>query len=247
MLKTEGQNWIRNLKTRWISFYLTGTLAIALGIALLLSVTGFYLLHLPAWIFAVIFTIVAAILLSSKPVWRTTDFDVSRFLNNRYPELEESADLLLQNETELSMLQQLQRNKIENIIPNLAQPKEPVKRLYFGLGILVVALIISFGITKIPQISKTDSITEETQKPVPAIKENIPAEISTFSATIIPPAYTRKAERKQKQFSIAAETGATVNWKIETNIGIKKLKLIFSDNEIAPLKSFKCRAYAMDL
>nr|WP_315419025.1 DUF4175 family protein [uncultured Pedobacter sp.] len=237
MLKTEGRNWIRNLRIRWVSFYLIGTLAIALGIALLLSVTGFYLLHLPAWIFAFIFTIIAAILLLSKPVWRTTDSDVSRFLNNRYSELEESADLLLQNETGLSMLQQLQRIKIENIVPNLSQPKEPVKRLYFGLTILVLALLISFGITKIPQINKTDFVTWETKNQVPAIKENIPAEISTFSATIIPPAYTGKGERKQKQFSIAAETGATVNWKIETNIGIKKLTLIFNDNEIAPLKA----------
>lgn len=237
MLKTEGQTWIRNLRKRWISFYLIGTLSIALGIAILLSVTGFYLLHLPVWIFGIIFTIFAAILLFSKPVWKTTDSDVSRFLNNRYPELEESADLLLQNETELSMLQQLQRNKIENIISNLAQPKELAKRLYFGLAILFVALIISFGITKIPQISKTNFFTKETQKPVPAIKENIPVEISTFSATIIPPAYTGKGKRKQKQFAIAAETGATVNWKIETNIGIKKLKLIFNDNEIASLKA----------
>jgi hypothetical protein len=237
MLKTEGLNWIRKLRTRWISFYLIGTIAIALGITLLLSVAGFYLLHLPVWIFAFIFTIVAAILLFSKAVWKTTDSDVSRFLNNRYPELEESADLLLQNETELSMLQQLQRNKIENIIPNLAKPKEPVKRLYFGLAILVLALIISFGITKIPQISKTASVTEGTKNPAPALKENIPAEISAFNATIIPPDYTGKGERKQKQFTIAAETGAKINWKIETNIGIKKLKLIFNDNEIASLKA----------
>jgi len=237
MLKTEGQNWIRSLKIRWISFYLISTIAIALAIALLLSVTGFYLLHFPAWIFAAIFPLLLAILLFSKPVWKTTDLDVSRFVNNHYPELEESADLLLQNETALSMLQQLQRNKIENIIPNLAQPKEPLKRLYFGLAILAVALLISFGITKIPQISKTDSIIQKNKNQVPTIKENIPAEISAFSATIIPPAYTGKGERKQKQFTIAAETGATVNWKIETNIGIKKLKLIFNDNESISLKA----------
>ncbi|RBQ03056.1 DUF4175 family protein [Pedobacter miscanthi] len=237
MLKTEGKNWIRRLKIRWISFYLIGTIATALAITLLLSVTGFYLLHAPIWIFAIIFPLALAILLFSKPVWKTTDLDVSRFVNNHYPELEESADLLLQNETELSMLQQLQRNKIENIILRLSQPKEPAKKLYFGLTILLVALLISFGISKIPQIKKTDLSSPEAKTSVPLIKENIPAEISDFSATIIPPAYTRKAERKQKQFTINAETGATVNWKIETNIAIKKLKLIFNDNETLSLKA----------
>ncbi|GAA4198805.1 hypothetical protein GCM10022289_08130 [Pedobacter jeongneungensis] len=237
MLKTEGQNWIRRLKIRWISFYLIGTIATALAIALVLSVTGFYLLHAPIWIFAIIFPLALAILLFSKPVWKTTDLDVSRFVNNHYPELEESADLLLQNDAELSMLQQLQRNKIENIILSLPQPKEPVKKLYFGLTIFLVALLISFGISKIPQIKKTDLSSPEANTSVPLIKENIPAEISDFSATIIPPAYTRKAERKQKQFTINAETGATVNWKIETNIAIKKLKLIFNDNETSSLKA----------
>ncbi|MGN7990257.1 DUF4175 family protein [Pedobacter sp. 22226] len=237
MLKTEGQNWIRRLKIRWISFYLIGTIATALAIALLLSVTGFYLLHAPIWIFTIIFPLALAILLFSKPVWKTTDLDVSRFANNHYPELEESADLLLQNETELSMLQQLQRNKIERVIPNLQQPKEPAKKLYFGLAILLLALIISFGFSKIAQTKKTDLSSPEVKTLIPLIKENIPAEISDFSATIIPPAYTRKAERKQKQFTINAETGATVNWKIETNIAIKKLKLIFNDNEISSLKA----------
>lgn len=237
MLKTEGQNWIRRLKIKWISFYLIGIIATALAIALLLSVTGFYLLHAPIWIFAIIFPLALAILLFSKPIWKTKDLDVSRFVNNHYPELEESADLLLQNEAELSMLQQLQRNKIENIILRLPQPKEPVKKLYFGLTILLVALLICFGISKIPQIKKTDLSSPEAKTSVSLIKENIPAEISDFSATIIPPAYTRKAERKQKQFTINAETGATVNWKIETNITIKKLKLIFNDNETSSLKA----------
>ncbi|WP_293304582.1 DUF4175 family protein, partial [Pedobacter sp. UBA5917] len=237
MLKTEGQNWIRNLRIRWIGFYLVGNIATALAITLLLSTTGFYLLHFPIWIFAVIFPLVLAILLFSKPVWKTTDLDVSRFVNNHYPELEESADLLLQNEAELSMLQQLQRNKIENIILSLPQSKEPVKKLYFGLTILLVSLLISFGISKIPQINKIDLSSPEAKNSVPLIKENIPAEISDFSAIIVPPAYTGKAERKQKQFTINAETGAIINWKIETNIAIKKLKLIFNDNEISTLKA----------
>ena len=236
MLKAEGQNWISNLRKKWISFYLISTVAIALAIALLLSVIGVYLLHFSPWLLAVIFPVILGIFLLIKPIWKTTDQDVSRFVNNQYPELEESADLLLQNQAELSMLQQLQRSKIENIIPNLSQPKEPVKKLYLALVLLLAALLISFGITKIPQAKKDGLSIQESKTSVPKIKENIPAEISDFSATIIPPAYTGKGERKQKQFTIAAETGARINWKIETNIGIKKLKIIFNDSEIAPLK-----------
>jgi hypothetical protein len=236
MLKAEGQNWIRNLRIKWVSFYLISTFAIALAIALVLSAIGVYLLNFSPWLFAVAFPVILGIFLFIKPIWKTTDLDVSRFVNNQYPELEESADLLLQSQVELSMLQQLQRSKIENILPNLPQPKEPVKKLYLGFAILLLAVLISFGISKIPQADKTDLATQETKTSAPVIKENIPAEISDFSATIIPPAYTGKGERKQKQFTITAETGAKIDWKIATNIGIKKLKLIFNDNEIIPLK-----------
>jgi hypothetical protein len=236
MLKAEGQNWIRNLRIKWITFYLISTVAIALAITLLLLAIAVHLLHFSPWSFAIVFPVILGILLLIKPIWKTTDLDVSRFVNNQYPELEESADLLLQNQVELSMLQQLQRSKIENILPNLPQPKEPVKKLYLGFAILLIALLISFGISKIPQADKTVLATQETKTSAPVIKENIPAEISDFSATIIPPAYTGKGERKQKQFTITAETGAKIDWKIATNIGIKKLKLIFNDNEIIPLK-----------
>ncbi len=236
MLKAEGQNWISNLRKKWISFYLISSFAIALAIALVISVIGVYLLHFSPWLFAIVFPAALAVLLFRKPIWKTTNHDVSRFVNNQYPELEESADLLLQQETELSILQQLQRNKIENILPGLPQPKEPAKKLYLGLGILLAALFISLAISKIPLLKKEPLNFHEKLNQIPAIKENIPAEISDFSATIIPPAYTGKGERKQKQFTITAETGAQINWKIETNIGIKKLKLIFNDNEIVSLK-----------
>ena len=69
----------------------------------------------------------------------------------------------------------------------------------------------------------------------PVIKENILPEISDFRATIIAPAYTGKGTREQKQFMIKAETGAKINWKIETNVAIKKLKIIFNDKEINTL------------
>ncbi|UKT66051.1 phage holin family protein [Pedobacter mucosus] len=236
MLKTEGQNWIYNLRIKWITLYLIRILAITLAIALVLTALFVYGFHLQLWVFAIVFPLLFAIALFIKPIWKSTDKDFSRYVNNKYPELEESADLLLQDPAELSIMQRLQQHRIETIISTLPQPKEPVKRLYIGLAILLAALLMSFGITKIPQIQKTVQSAQTNQADAPAIKENIPAEIADFSATIIPPAYTGKAERKQKQFTIKAETGANVNWKIETNIGIKQLKIIFNDKETVLLK-----------
>ena len=236
MLKTEGQNWIHSLRMKWITLHVIRVFAISLAIALVLAAIAVAFLHFQVLIFAIIFPVVLHIGLFMHPIWKTRDRDFSRYLNNKYPELEESADLLLQNPADLSLLQQLQLARIENRIPEISQPKEPVKKLYIGLAILLAGLLMSFAITKIPQIKTAYQSNASNQASIPAIKENIPAEISDFSATVIPPAYTGKPERRQKQFSIKAETGAKINWEIETNIAIKNLKIIFNDKESVSIK-----------
>lgn len=237
MLKTEGQNWIHKIRTRWITLYLLSVFAISLAVALVVSAILMYAFVISPLILAVIFVVIFAILVLLKPIWRTTSKDFSRYLNNKYPQLEDSADLLIENPINLSLLQQLQRNKIENILSSIPNPKEPTKKLYLGLFTLLAGLIISFGITKIPRIEKDYQFTKTAQNNNLQIKENIPAAISDFSATIIPPAYTGKPERKQKQFSLKTEIGSKIVWKIETNIGIKSLQIIFNDKETVSLKA----------
>lgn len=241
MLKAKGRNWIHSLRTKWITLYLLRIFAFSLAIASVLAALAIFVLHLSPWIFAVIFLLVFGIALLIKPIWKTKDEDFSRYVNNRFPELEESADLLLKNPEELSMLQQLQRDKIENIILSIPQPKEPVKKLYLAIAFLLIGLLMSFGITKIP-VSSESQVVQKEQKPTSTIKENVPIEISGISATIIPPAYTGKPERKQKQLLINAETGAEIIWRIETNLSVKSLKIIFNDKEAVSLKPTNAKA-----
>ena len=236
MLKTEGQNWIHSLRMKWITLHIIRVFAIALAISLVLTAISVSILHLHALIFAIIFPVVLLIGLFINPIWKTRERDFSRYLNNKYPELEESSDLLLQNPADLSTLQQLQLARIENRIPGISKPKEPVKNLYIGLAILLAGLLMSFAISKIPKIQTAYQSDSSNQAFTPVIRENILPEISDFSATVIPPSYTGKPERKQKQFSIKAETGARINWEIETNIAIKNLKIIFNDKESVSLK-----------
>jgi hypothetical protein len=236
MAKTEGQNWINHLRIKWISFYLAGTIAISLSIAMVSTVIPFKLFKLSPWFFVPTFLVVLAILLLIKPIWKITIFDISRYLNNSYPELEESTDLLLKDPEELSMLQALQRDKVENILATIAPPRAPIKKLYTGLAILLTGLAISFAVIKMPQFKDTLPAALKNEGSTPIIKENIPVEIADFRLTIIPPAYTGNAARKQKQFSIKVETGAKIIWKVETNVAIKTLRISYNDKETIALK-----------
>ena len=237
MLKTEGQKWIYDLRMKWIWLHLIRLFVISLSVALLLSAVLIYVLHMPPLVCCIILPLSLIIALLRKPIWKTSEQEFCRYANNKYPELEESADLLIQNPDSLSLLEQLQRSKIEKRITEISSPQEPVKKLYAGLAFLATALIISFAIAKIPKTRENDKSGSQALRPLPAIKENILPEISDFSATIIPPAYTGKPERKQKQFSIKAETGAKLNWKIETNISVERLKITFNDKESVSLKA----------
>lgn len=242
MLKSEGQNWIHQLRARWITLYLLRVFAISLAMALILSAISIYVLNFPAWFFAIIFPAILSISLFIKPIWKITDHDFSRYVNDKYPELEESADLLLLNPGELSMLQKLQLIKVESKIQSIPPSKEPVKKLYTALIVLLASLLMSFGITKIPQMQQVNKSMPSNQTTGTINKEHIPAGVSDFSITISPPAYTNKTERKQKQFSISAEVGAKVSWQIETNIGVKKLKILFNNQELISLKPLNSEA-----
>ncbi|RZL42432.1 MAG: hypothetical protein EOO93_28900, partial [Pedobacter sp.] len=222
MQKTEGLNWIHNLRTKWIIFRLLSIIAISLAITLVLSAIAVNILHLTIWTVPLVFLTVTTIILLINPVWKTSYNDVTRFVNNKYPEVEESADLLLLDDKELPMLQQFQRDKIEAVIPSLQNPKEIKGKIYSAALILIIALISSYGISKIPEIKHNQNQTTKEQSLIPAIKENILPEISDFNLTISPPTYTQKAARKQKTFSIKLEDGAKVNWQIETNIPVEK-------------------------
>lgn len=234
-MPTEGRDWIDHFRIKWITTDLIRTIAVSLSIALILSAVLIYPLHLSPWLFVALFPFICAIGLFLKPIWKITAVDVSRYMNNNYPELEESAELLLKNPAELSQLQQLQSAKIERLLPSLTLSKTPTNKLYASLLILLSALLMSFAIAKIPSIGENNAFVQEKKHGIP-VKEEIPAEIKDFSVTIYPPPYTKKAVRKQEQFTITAETGAKVAWQIETTLPIKKMRLIFNDREIFLLK-----------
>jgi hypothetical protein len=237
MLKTEGKIWINNIRQKWVAFQLLQVIAITIAISLVIGISLAYFFNFSVWFSLAIFLVLISIYLFIKPVWKTSDQDISRYVNNLFPELEESAELFLKPDEELTLLQKLQADKISKLIPSLQSPKEPAKRLFKGLGFLLAALLLSLLIYQLPAIKSKISQQNISAPASHSIKENIPVEISSFNATIIPPGYTGNSERNQKQFSLRVESGAKVNWQIETNVEIKKLKIIFNDKEIGFLKA----------
>jgi hypothetical protein len=236
-MKAEGKNWIDNLRTKWIIAHLISAIVISFSITLVLSVMLVHLLNDSSWWSIPIFFTILIIIFWARPSWKITLKEVSRYVNDQYPQLEESAALLLQDRNELTGLQQLQQDKIQNILLTLPQPKKPIKRIYASLAVLVGAIVLSFLLSKIPLLIKFGLQEQQTAHRGPKTAENIPVTVADFEVSVVPPAYTGKSGRKQEQFSILAESGATVRWNIETNVPVKKFRLLFNDQEVITLKA----------
>lgn len=224
MQNAKGKKWIKHFRVKLLILYFLKTALFSLAFGILVMPFAVYLSII---VFLMIF--VGTIIF--RPTWRVSPFEVSNYLNAKFPELEESAALFFRPVQELSLLEKFQVEKINSIFPIENSLKEPLKKIWLSLVLLVIALVVNHFLLFSQPMAKPSSIISSKNR----IKEHVLPEITQFNLKIIPPAYTRKAARLQKQFAMKVEAGASVFWSIKTNITVKKLQLIFNDKETIEL------------
>jgi hypothetical protein len=237
MLKTEGKNWIADFKVKLILLYGLQILCISLAIAFLFVVFAHYFKLNPTLSFSIVFIMALLVGFLVKRVFQIKNTTTAKYLDEHFPQLEESASLLLKPSSELSLLEQLQINKIVDFFPLEKGFKKPINKLFLSLLALIFAIGIVLIIDRYALIStyKSEAMLQGSSSTLP--KENIPAEIESINIKIAPPSYTARAPRSQSRFTIKAETGAKVTWLVNSNVAVKKLNLIFNNTEVVALKA----------
>jgi hypothetical protein len=238
MAKQGGIYKIRSIRNWYIGYQVAADVLFAAAIAIALGAVLFYMLSYSMLFAIVIFSIVVALLMMWHRSWKVNESLISNFLDQHYPELEESSNLVLKPQEELNLLERLQLSKIEaelNHIP--VQQKQFLKPFIWAGSALVSVVFLSLILGKVVSGDLLNHHSINSHKPgttaIPA--EKILPQISAVEVTISPPAYTGKAKRKQDKFTIDTEDGAIVAWQIST-IAVKKLSLIFNDKETIVLK-----------
>lgn len=234
MLNAEGKNWVHQFRRKWIALYFAQVtlLSLAMAIIILTICEILFPFEFKIWHLLASFSVLFIGFLIFKPIWKITDHAAAKYLNANFPQLEESVDLYLKPETELSTLEKLQVQKITQHLPIRGSLHKAWRK--FWLCILVLLVIIG-GAYLIEKFYWYESIAEGhhlTKNDDLVKKETILPQIDDFQVEIIPPIYTRKAARSQKTFAIKAEVGADVEWKISTNIAVQKLRLVFNDKAV---------------
>lgn len=239
MEENKGHSYIRMLRTQWLSYALLSNLFIAISVsAFFISVLRLFTLISFLWAIPVTFILFGIMILWSG-ILKTRGKDVARLLNQSYPTLEESSELLIKPPASLNLLERLQVEKIEKELSQISTTKLFRARFRRAGLILIAGLILAFGIGQLDSFSqKTENADRRnnttTQKVTP---DRILPGIKSVELRINPPAYTRKPARNQSQFSVSAEEGAALNWQIRTNQTVESIKLIFNDKEIIPLRA----------
>ncbi|MGY3212650.1 DUF4175 family protein [Mucilaginibacter sp. HD30] len=239
-----GADIIKSLKQKWIGYQLLADALLAIAIALaagnawfLINKIRFLFLPQPWWLVP-LFIISFAIITFARRSWRITTASLTAFLDQTYPRLQESAELILRSPADLTLLQKLQLKRIEGGIAQIPSlPKEFLKRLKIASGYLLAAVIITFLMRFVTVFGYAtgDNIISST----PIVKEKVLPQIESIALIITPPVYTGKPKHKQDKFGFVAEEGSVIGWRISTNIPLKKLSLLFNNQEYITLKTNK--------
>lgn len=236
MSRAERVRWLERLRRRWLIASTVKVLMQSLAIAAAVGATLYHFFSFGIAGFAITFILAFSILSGIKKFWALSLDDICRFVNRRYPEVEESASLLILPAESLGGLQQLQANRVNQVLVSRKQPVEPFKQLLSPGICLVFSCIFLYVVYQLPP--KTYHAAQQIPALVPTnpiVKENVPAEISNYNIIINPPRYTGKSSREQKQFTIIAEQGATLQWKIQTSLPVKNVSFIWNDQQTIPL------------
>jgi hypothetical protein len=239
MIEQEAGKRIYSWKRQWRILRLLQLIALSIGFSLLAAAVVIHLFPLADWktvVFAALFLMVFVIFNLSYPFWKIDAPGISRYLDRKFPELEESTGILLRPANELSLLERLQQQKVEVLLNQIQTPAAPLKKLGLSILVMIIGVGLSFFISYLKPLGDTTEAHSSKDRPS-VVKERIPSQIASFSLNINPPAYTGLPERKQQQFSVKAATGSLLKWEIRTNVPVKTLKLIFNDREAASLRS----------
>ncbi len=239
MEERKGHSYLRMLLKQWITYALLSNLFIAIAVSALFVTIFSRFTPLSFWWIIPLTILIFAITVLWSGILKTKEKDVARLLNQSYPELEESADLLIKPKPSLNLLERLQVEKIETELTNVSASRLFSERFNTARVVLIVGLILAFGIGQLKSFSFRDNKTSGSK--INARQETAPDKvlpgIRSVELRITPPAYTRRSTRKQSQFSVSAQEGSSLTWQIRTSQPVKNIRLIFNDKEVVQLRS----------
>ena len=225
----------RYLTLRWIELLLLAGASVFFVWAFLYVMNASLLTKTGASI--VIVMVVIAIGVVRYRLFQLSNKEFIQHLNSNYPQLEESADLLLSDFDLLTGLQRLQLQKtvqhFDSIYPKIKLPHF----LPQSLGIFVLCAIAYFGLISFtsPAVKKAS----ETQINIAPATDNMTktsATISFLSISVAPPSYTQIKTFTSPTPDLKLPEGSEVSWSVNFSSPITHPKIFLSGKDSIDLR-----------
>ncbi len=168
---------------------------------------------------------------------------VAAFLDEKWPELENSTQLVLLNEQRLRPLQKIQQQKVAQQLIDL---KSELKVPHHIGKVAILAAVLSLiswcvFIFDLETLNATDVAVSEI-KEAHLLQEAAIAddtvhhpEVVNSKITISPPKYTNAPRKQQGGFDLEIPEGSVVHWRLET-MHTAAVRFIPSDSKVIPFQ-----------
>jgi len=233
-MKKHQTRILRNYKSRWLISHFMETILFAASISIIGAAVTIFID--PDYILPVVLILLfttSVIYFPLKGFRRINETNILRLLNMQYPEMEQSAELILRKEDELSLLAMLQKHRVQEKLLNQSLPLVFPGKLKIHATFIILALVILAGSWITPK-----NISSNT--PLPVTKEReaiIPAESSPsislkgLEVKIKPPGYTGLKEIIQSEGDIRIIEGSKVEWSLLFSGDPAQVTLNFSNGQ----------------
>jgi len=168
-----------------------------------------------------------------------TNFFTS-YLNKNYPDLKESADLLVKEESELTILQIIQKNKTRQQFNILYPEIKLPNRILQSSGILISCGLAYFLMSSFiihSEQAKKAVKEDKTIEPKLTIIDTTKVSITSLSIKINPPAYTGLNPFTSKNPNLIFAEGSILDWSVSFSNRVSSAKIILSGNDSISLES----------
>jgi hypothetical protein len=164
---------------------------------------------------------------------------MTRHLNRTVPEFEESCQLLLKADAEMTVLEKLQQRRVQEAWVNRRQPFDlPTHALRSAWMVSAMTTLVAALVFAVPSFfAKQNRQAPIAVYALDSAPRPVALQVKTVQVEIFPPAYTGKPSHQSGQFDLTVEENAEVRWKVQTNQRAKHAALLFSDGDTLVLNS----------
>ncbi|MDZ4673579.1 MAG: DUF4175 family protein [Gemmatimonadota bacterium] len=178
--------------------------------------------------------------------------EVAEHLNRTVPGAEESAHLLLADPTTLTLVERLQRQRVEAALSRTEPPPRlpdtrRVALLRSAAGCTLLALLLAVAPNLSPPPPGGDDAPPASTAATPILNDPTAPGVLAVTVSVSPPRYTGRPARRGTEWDLEVEEGASIRWEVTTGGAPASGRLVTAAGDTVPLQPRGAERFGVEL